>query len=192
MLNMITLLAALALSLPPDDQFKALHEEAGVQITMAKTETHPWVRGVGLLSAPPEKVAAVLKDLGRYREIFKGMIKTSDVLKNEGPLIRVHLVWPFPIFMKNRDAVVNYEVSAHTPKEFTLTWKRTEEPGDPTAGIRIDRVEGRTDLVAAAEGSRMTYTYFADLGGDFGSSMEEKAWKHEPIKYFDAVRAATK
>jgi hypothetical protein len=189
---MLTLLAALTLALPQDEKFTPYHEEAGVKIAISKTETHPWVRGVGLVAAAPEKVAAVLKDLGRYKDIFKGMIETSKVLKTEGPLSRVHLVWPFPIFMKDRDAVVTYEMAEPAPKKTVITWKRTEEPGDPSDGLRIERVEGRTELEPAAEATRMSYTYFADLGGDFGESLREKAWKHEPVKYFEAVRAAIK
>ena len=93
---MLTLLTALALSLPKEELFLPLHEEAGVKVLLAKTETHPWIRGLGLVAASPEKVALVLKDFGRYKEIFKGMIETSQVLKTEGPLTRLHLFGPSP------------------------------------------------------------------------------------------------
>ena len=92
--------------------------------------------------------------------------------------------------MRDRDAVVTYETLEPSSKKLTLTWKRSDEPGDPQTGIRIDRVEGRTEIEPAPEGTHLSYTYFADLGGDFGSSVEEKAFKHEPLKYFEAVRAS--
>lgn len=189
---MITLLAALALSLPPDKDFQPLTEEGGVKVTLAKTEKFPWVRGTGLVAAAPDKLAGVLKQIERYSEIFKGLIDKSKVLKTEASSTRVHLVWPFPIFMKDRDAVVTYEWASPAGKPFTLTWKRSDEPGDPSAGARIDRVEGRTTVEKAAEGSLVQYTYYADLGADFGDSIQEKAWKKEPVKYFDHLKEAVK
>jgi hypothetical protein len=38
----------------------------------------------------------------------------------------------------------------------------------------------------------VTYAYFGDLGGNFPSSVQDKAWREEPVQYIRALRRALK
>jgi hypothetical protein len=50
-------------------------------------------------------------------------------------------------------------------------------------------LEGETRIEpAGAEASRVTFTYFGDLGGKFPAWAKEKAWREEPVQYFRAIR----
>ena len=54
-------------------------------------------------------------------------------------------------------------------------------------GVTILRKPTRVVPVDATH-CTVTFTYHADLGGDFGKSGNEKAWHDEPPLYFGALR----
>lgn len=111
------------------------------------------------------------------------------MLESSGSSARLHVVWPYPFPLRNRDAVIEYRFETLADGSVVLSWSGNARPGDPREGVRIDRVEGETRATELAPGSsRVTYTYLGDLGGKFPRSAEEKAWRAEPVEYFRALR----
>lgn len=186
------LLVALLLlgAAPADDAFVPWKEHEGVSIQLARVEkSPPWVRATVELDATPDAVAAVLSDFAAYKEIFDPVLRKANVLDAREGGARMHLVWPFPWPMKSRDAVVDYSIEKGPDGSWLLSWKGDARKGDPTLGVRILGIEGSTKVEPLDEGrrSRVTYTYLGDLGGDFGKSANEKAWKGQPPHYFKSL-----
>ncbi|HYK43494.1 MAG TPA: START domain-containing protein [Thermoanaerobaculia bacterium] len=174
---------------PPDSAFAPWFVSRGVSVEIARSPGGPpWIRGRGEIPAPAAKVAAVLSDFRRYRDLFAPAVKKADVLESHAGGARVHFVWPYPFPYSNRDAVVRYE-SAEENGAWRISWRADARPGDPAQGTRIERVEGETRIEPAGpEACRVTYTYFGDLGGKFPGWAQEKAWREEPVQYFRAIR----
>lgn len=166
----------------------------GVEVEIARVEAGaPWIRGTGEVPASAEKIAAVVTDFDHYREIFSPALKKARALSAAADSARLHLVWPYPFPLRNRDAIVAYRMERLFEGGYLLSWKSDQKPGDPHEGVRIARVSGETRIMPlAGERSRVTYTYLGDLGGKFPRSAEEKAWRAEPVEYFRALRRRLK
>jgi len=191
-------IAALVLLLsaaPSDDAFKPWVEKDGASISIARTERKeaPWIRGTKTLDARCEEVAAVLTDWSAYAKTFAPVVKKAEVLESGERHARLHLVWPYPWPLRSRDAVVRYEVSEEGDGSgvTAIRWRADAREGDPKrAGVRIETVEGSTMLVPEGERCTVVYTYLGDLGGDFGKSGNEKAWKGQAPHYFESIEKA--
>ena len=188
----ILLAAALLLSAPPaPEAFSAWFDDKGIAVSKAKDETRkwPWMQGVVELDAEPARVVEVITDFRAYEKTFDPMIQSLKVLGAEGDTTRVHIVWPFPWPLSDRDAIVAYTVETRPDGSTRLSWKSDARKGDPKTGDRIAHVEGETIVEAAGPGkSKVTYRYYGDLGGDFGQARNEKAWKAQPIHYLTALK----
>ena len=177
---------------PADVAFEPWFTSRGVAVEIARQPSGPpWIRSRAEIPAPAERVARVLGDFARYRELLAPAVKTADVLEQSGSAARLHLVWPYPFPFSNRDAVVLYETYALEGGGTRIAWRSDARPGDPQTGVRIARVAGETRIEPASAGAcRVTYAYLGDLGGRFPRSAEEKAWRAEPVEYMRAIRRA--
>ncbi len=153
----------------------------------------PWVRGSAELATPSTAVERVLTDYGRYKQIFAPALKTARVLEERDAAARLHVVWPYPFPLRNRDAVIRYRGRSEEGGRFVLSWEADAKPGDPHEGVRIEKVSGETLVEPLRDNRcRVTYTYLGELGGRFPASIEEKAWREEPVQYFRALRRTLK
>jgi len=183
---------AASAGVPTGLRFEPWFTSHGVAVEIARQPAGPpWIRGRAEIPAPASKVAAALSDFARYKELFAPALKKADVVEREGRSARLHLVWPYPFPLSNRDAVVRYEASEGESGVYRISWTGESKPGDPKEGVRIERVAGETRVEAAGDSAcRVVYTYLGDLGGKFPKSAEEKAWHEEPVQYIRALRRA--
>ncbi len=189
---MIATVLLLLAAAPSDDAFRPWVETDGVAIAIARIEGSaiPWIRGTKTLASGCGAVEKVLSDWDAYAKTLAPMVKRSKVLERGEGFARLHVVWPYPWPLRARDGIVRYEVVKEEGRT-TIRWKDDERPGDPkTAGVRIAEIEGSTALVPDGGKCQVVYTYYGDLGGDFGKSSNEKAWKGESPHWFDAVEKA--
>jgi hypothetical protein len=184
------LLAAAAAGVPEGLVFEKWFVERGVEVSIARRPGPvPWVRGVGELSTDSEKVQEVLVDFAGYGRFMAPAVLKAAVIEGGGATARLHMVWHYPFPFKNRDAVVRYRGEKLPDGRFRLEWRDEARRGDPSEGVRIERVTGETLVERLGPGRcRVTYTYYGDLGGSFPRSAEEKAWRAEPVGYFRALR----
>lgn len=166
----------------------------GVEVEIARVEGGtPWIRGTGEIPASADRIAEAISQFKEYPEIFSPALKKARILESDEGAARLHLVWPYPFPLRNRDAIVAYRMERLPEGSYLLSWKHDPRPSDPHEGVRIARVSGETRIVPIApERSRVTYTYLGDLGGKFPRSAEEKAWRAEPVEYFRALRKRLK
>jgi len=187
--SVLLLLSALLAPVPDGRPFEVWFTAQGVRVEIARASGPPWVRGTGEIPAAAKKIADVVTDFRAYRAIFAPALKKAAVLAADGSSARLHLVWPYPFPLRNRDAVVSYRLEALPDGGFVLSWSDDARPGDPSEGVRIPRVAGETRIEPLGpERSRVTYAFLGDLGGKFPRAAEEKAWRAEPVEYFRALR----
>jgi len=189
-MTLFPLLAILA-ALSVNPTFTPWFTDRGVAVEIARTPAAPWLRGTTVLAVGADKVGAAIGDFAHYKELFAPAIKSAAVVERGPDAARLHLVWPYPSPWRNRDAVVAYRLERRADGGFTLSWKGENRPSDPHEGVRIGHVEGETKVDPIDAGhSRVTYTYFGDLGGNFPGSIEERVWRGEPVGYIQALRRA--
>ncbi|MBC8645595.1 MAG: SRPBCC family protein [Thermoanaerobaculia bacterium] len=188
----LALLAAVAGIVPAEAVFEEWFTKRGVRVEIARRSPGPpWVRGTAEIAASPDRIAQIVTDFGRYREIFAPALKSARVLEGDRNRARLHLVWPYPFPLRNRDAVVEYAKEEMPGGGLRVFWRDAVRPSDPREGVRIARVLGETRIEPLEENrSRVTYAFLGDLGGKFPRSAEEKAWRAEPVEYVRALRRA--
>ena len=179
-----------ALSAPPDESFASWFQKDGVDVSIARSET-PWIRASTEIAAPAADVEAAVTDFDRYEKTFHPMFKKLDVLERAGDRTRVHAVWPFPWPLRDRDGIFEYTTEHSDGGVTTLRWTNGARPGDPSTGVRINGIGGSLRITPLGKDHcRLLYTYYGDLGGNFGKSRSDKAWRGQPLLYFGAIRRA--
>lgn len=182
-------LLLMALAIPDAGAFKPLAQDDQVAVAIVRNDGQPpWVQATHELPVPAEKVYELLADFDSYASVFAGSVKSAKILDRKPAGARMHIVWPLPWPMKNRDAVVAYEAQKE-PGLFRIDWVHSPQNGDPAEGLRIEQVMGRTVIEAKdANRSVVRYTYYGDLGGDLPDFIKEASYKEEPVVYFNAIR----
>ena len=182
-------LLALALTFPDASAFKSLSSTEQIDISIARSGEVPWVLATHTLSVAPEKVFELLSNFGNYQKVFAGSVKSVAILSTSKEATRLHVVWPLPFPMRNRDAVIKYSGSK-TATGYLIDWLHDDAKGDPSEGLRIEKVAGKTEITTGkTPGTTLvTYTYFADLGGSLPEFIKEASYIEEPIVYFNSIR----
>ncbi len=181
-------------ALPPDADFKPYHEEDGVKVGIVQKENGPpWVRGTGEIDASAADVGAVISRFDGYQDFLNGMVEKVKVLEAKPGYSRLHMTYHYPWPLKNRDAVAGYHFEKTKDGKQRAWWSGEAKPGDPEEGVRIENIEGETLVTPLGpKKSKVVYTYIADLGGSFGDSIKEKAYKKEAPHYFSCLKKALK
>lgn len=187
----VFLLTSLA-SIPADLRFTPWFQEGGIAVAIARVpEGPPWIQAVAELPAAADRVFGAVTDYAAYRKFFDPAVERVAVLESASLEARLHFVWKYPFPFRNRDGVVAYRGERLSGGAFLLSWRDAARPGDPAAGVRIGRIAGETRIEPLSPvRCRVTYTYLGDLGGRFPKSLEEKAWRHEPLGYVLAIHRA--
>ncbi len=173
-----------------DSAFEFLSREEGVTVEVNRGGDRPvpQVRATSELAASTDRIAQVLTQFSRYGEIFSECWAKADVLEASPKSARLHVVWRYPFFFRNRDSINRYEFKQVANGTYLLTWREDAKPGDPEEGVRLQYVEGKVELrPISAKKSLVTYTFLGDLGGDFSNGVREAAWKRQPLHYFQAL-----
>lgn len=182
------LLLLLALALPDSARFKPLLQTPTVTISIARGDKEPWITGTHTLPVDAEKVFTLLSGFDDYARIFSEGVKTAKILTREPGMARIHIVWPLPFPMRNRDAIVKY-TAKKTTTGYQIDWTNDPVKNDPESGLRIDEVMGQTMISAADQGmTQITYTYYGDLGGSLPDFIKEASYSEEPLVYFNSIR----
>lgn len=177
--------------IPEDVAFHAWVTESGIpeERAPAKGFEPPFVRGEKKVEAACSAVKDVLFDFEHYESYFAGVVRKAAVLSHDDATARIHYVWAYPWPLRDRDSLVGYTLATDSAGGWTLAWRDDARAGDPTTGVRIGHVEGRTSMQPLAGGARcrVTYTFYGDLGIHFPEGLTNKILRTEPVKYFEAI-----
>lgn len=177
---------------PAEAEFVPWFNDRDVSVRIAYVAGRwPWIEGVGAIDARADVVAARLTDWVRYPELFAPALVGVTVLERQESAARLHMVWRVPFPFRDRDGIVRYAVAREHDGSWRIDWRDAARPGDPATGVRIDAIAGTTRIEPLGpERCRITYRYLGDLGGDFGTWLNERAWRAEPVHYITSLRAA--
>ena len=187
--RLATLLPMLAV-IPQGLPFAPWFSERGVSVEIARLGADaPWIRGTAELPADAARVREALLEFEQYPRIFSPAVARAEVLERAGSSARVHLVWPYPFPLRDRDAVVRYRWEDLPGGGFRLSWDSDSRSGDPRKGVRIAQVAGETDVEPLGSGRcRVAYTFLGELGGKFPARAVDRAHRAEPVHYVRALR----
>lgn len=176
--------------MPPQAAFSPWCTKEGVTVSIARrADQLPWIRGEGLIHTSAEKVFLLLSRFEEYGQLFHPAMKSATVLDRASNSARLHILWTYPFPLRDRDAIVRYQARREGNGAFLIWWESDARPGDPHTGVRIEQVAGQTEVLPLDSlHCRLIYTCLGDLGGHFGKRIEEKAWRAEPIGYFEYLR----
>ncbi|MGD9764501.1 MAG: hypothetical protein AB7V27_12355 [Candidatus Binatia bacterium] len=177
---------------PPASAFSPWFSERDVEVRIARaTDGWPWIQAVGIVEEAADTLAARLTDWAAYPALFKPALRHVAVLEQRPGHARLHMVWRVPFPFRDRDGIVRYRAARKPHGTWHIDWRDDVRPGDPATGVRIAAIEGSTVIepITVAR-SRVTYRYLGDLGGDFGTHLNERAWRAESLHYFKSLRTA--
>ena len=153
----------------------------------------PWCRSVGVIRAPVAKVAGLLDRFPVDPSPFKRVAYVT-VLKETSPgapdgLKTLHIVLDMPFPISHRDYVATFLPRAVDDTRI-FDWKAEPHPEVTHPGaVRLDHAEGQWHLAPTPAGhTRLTYTWAADLGGDFPEFAFERAWATWGAEVIDWLR----
>jgi hypothetical protein len=159
-----------ALAAPPDDATWEVLSTAPVHVECTVSGGEPWCRSRAIVKAPVNGVASALEGLGSRSETFTSVRSIAQVAPDT-----LHVVLDFPGMLADRDYVVRYTSSVDGQTR-RYRWEPVEHPAAPPLDgvVRLSHMAGEWELGPDPDGTRVSYTWQADLGGSF------PAWA-EPI-----------
>lgn len=136
-------------------------QDGAVQIDCALGGEEPWCRATARLDAPPEVLVEILRDFDAYPEIFPRIRSCREL---EPGL--AHMVLDMPTPFSDRDYVAQFVQTREGDVEI-FTWRPGVHPEAPVGeAVRLERSAGEWRLVPDGDGSYVSYTWQAEIGGD--------------------------
>ncbi len=175
---------SVALATAPSSGWEVL-TEGEVTVSCSRAASVPWCRATGIIEAPPERVYALLDDIGGHARLFSRI--SSSVELRPG---LAHQVVSLPFPLPARDYVVHLE-RVSDGADRVITFKSAAHPEIPVTGLRLTAFEGEF-RVGPAEGgaSRFTYVWQADLGPDIPAFALPIAWQSQGKEIVGGLKAA--
>ncbi len=170
---LLALLAGPARALPPDDAPWEVLEEAPVRVECARLPDGPWCRSTGVIAAPVERVARAVAEMRHHHELFDSVLRI-DVLEPDV----LHVVLDYPAPLDDRDYVARY-TREQDGDAVVFRWVPVEHPGAPPEEgvVRLPRFAGEWRLEPDGGGTRVRYTWEAEIAGSFPSFAYGTAWR---------------
>ena len=162
---MTWLLFSTALALPgPDSRWEPLQTD-GSKVECTQTAGEPWCRSTAVVHAPIAQVAEALEDMAGQQDHFDS-VRSIRVLAPD----TMHVVLDYPGALADRDYVARYTRMSEGSARI-YRWEPVEHPeAPPTADVvRLPRFGGEWRLEPHAEGTRVTFTWQAEVAGSFPS-----------------------
>jgi hypothetical protein len=122
----------------------------------------PWCRASTTIASPLGAVRAAILDFDAYPRMFAHIpeVRSLDV---DTKYLRLDLPAP----LSDRDYTVRFQHEADSAAHFRVTWRAVEHPAAPPVEdiVRLERAAGSWDLSLVPGGTRLVYTWEAELQG---------------------------
>ena len=145
-----------------------------IQIRWTDYEGYPICQTTSVLPFSMESISSIIEDVENYPSVFKRIHKTNTLEKDI-----VHVMLGMPLFLSNRDYVIQYIKSKNQNTwEFTFNAVKHIDAPEKNNYVRLVNAAGKWKLVPKNKNeTTVSYTWNGELLGDFPSFALERAWK---------------
>tara|TARA_B100001013_G_C24606435_1_gene441186 strand:+ start:694 stop:1305 length:612 start_codon:yes stop_codon:yes gene_type:complete len=145
-----------------------------IQIRWTDYEGYPICQTTSVLPFSMESISSIIEDVENYPSVFKRILKTNTLEKDI-----VHVMLDMPLFLSNRDYVIQYIKSKNQNTwEFTFNAVKHIDAPEKNNYVRLVNAAGKWKLVPKNKNeTTVSYTWNGELLGDFPSFALERAWK---------------
>jgi len=145
-----------------------------IQIKWTDYEGYPICQTTSVLPFSMESISSIIEDVENYPSVFKRIHKTNTLEKDI-----VHVMLGMPLFLSNRDYVIQYIKSKNQNTwEFTFNAVKHIDAPEKNNYVRLVNAAGKWKLVPKNKNeTTVSYTWNGELLGDFPSFALERAWK---------------
>ena len=145
-----------------------------IQIRWTDYEGYPICQTTSVLPFSMESISSIIEDVENYPSVFKRIHKTNTLEKDI-----VHVMLDMPLFLSNRDYVIQYIKSKNQNTwEFTFNAVKHIDAPEKNNYVRLVNAAGQWKLVPKNKNeTSVSYTWNGELLGDFPSFALERAWK---------------
>ena len=181
------LIWGLSAALPAHAEWRIVTSESGVEVSQddATGGGLPRFRGVGEVSADPDRIVAIIRDVAHQCDWMPDCSE-ARVVRNEpqGVLLYRRTDAPWPV--SDRDVLLRSTIHVVEPaKEIHIVFSSVEDPAvPPRAGlVRIPRLSGSYKVRSLAPGrSQVEIEVDADPGGNFPAWLAARTTRDNPIR----------
>ena len=145
-----------------------------IQIKWTDYEGYPICQTTSILPFSMESISSIIEDVENYPSVFKRIHKTNILEKNI-----VHVMLDMPLFLSNRDYVIQY-IKSKNQNTWEFTFNAVEHMNAPEKNnyVRLVNAAGKWKLVPKNKNeTSVSYTWNGELLGDFPSFALQRAWK---------------
>ena len=145
-----------------------------IQIRWTDYEGYPICQTTSVLPFSMESISSIIEDVENYPSVFKRIHKTNTLEEDI-----VHVMLGMPLFLSNRDYVIQYIKSKNQNTwEFTFNAVKHIDAPEKNNYVRLVNAAGKWKLVPKNKNeTTVSYTWNGELLGDFPSFALERAWK---------------
>ena len=145
-----------------------------IQIRWTDYEGYPICQTTSVLPFSKESISSIIEDVENYPSVCKRSHKTNTLEKDI-----VHVMLDMPLFLSNRDYVIQYSKSKNQNTwEFTFNAVKHIDAPEKNNYVRLVNAAGKWKLVPKNKNeTTVSYTWNGELIGDFPSFALERAWK---------------
>ena len=145
-----------------------------IQIRWTDYEGYPICQTTSVLPFSMESISSIIENVENYPSVFKRIHKTNTLEKDI-----VHVMLDMPLFLSNRDYVIQYIKSKNQNTwEFTFNAVKHIDAPEKNNYVRLVNAAGKWKLVPKNKNeTTVSYTWNGELLGDFPSFALERAWK---------------
>jgi hypothetical protein len=161
-----------AFALPGADAQWELLSGGPPKIECTTVAGEPWCRSAGVVPLPIDQVSTTLENMAAHQDLFDSIVKIDVVAPDT-----MHIVLDFPPIMSDRDYVAKYTRS--TEGEARL-YRWVSVPGTPPVDgvVRLPKMAGEWRLEPSGANTRVTYTWHAEIAGDFPNALLSQGIKN--------------
>ena len=145
-----------------------------IQIRWTDYEGYPICQTTSVLPFSMESISSIIEDVENYPSVFKRIHKTNTLEKDI-----VHVMLGMPLFLSNRDYVIQYIKSKNQNTwEFTFNAVKHIDAPEKNNYVRLVNAAGKWKLVPKNKNeTTVSYTWNGELLGDFPSFALKRAWR---------------
>ena len=149
-------------------------QEGNINLKWTTYQGYPMCRVSTLLPYAIDSISKIIEDVENYPDIFKRVHNVQILDKN---MVRIML--DMPLFLSNRDYVVQYKKNKKITKwEFSFNAVTHKNAPIDKNYVRLINAAGKWELYPKTKNETLlSYTWNGELLGDFPDFALKRAWK---------------